>query len=339
MQSITPALLTSRALASQFTSAAFTLSQAQLLGVSRHQLATACQHGHLARSRRGLYFVRSDFERLSDVRERHLVLCDAVVRSAGDAVISHESAAIVHRLAAGRGSGTTPLGERVQVTMSGAHRSRGSNFNVCGSQLLPQDFVVVDGLPVTSVVRTAVDLARKHRLPDALIVVDSAARRLISDSISSEADAADLRAAVHDEQLAQAVIAQLHEPVSRMRGWKGVGYARAAIELANPAAESPLESLSRFNAYEAGIPAALIGWPVRGESGRRYWADFLWKDHRVIGEADGKSKYGLTADVLFAEKEREDDLRRAGFDVVRWSWDDAVVNPTKMIRRLELALR
>lgn len=329
----------SRLLASNFASGAFTAGQARHVGVTKHQLATAVAHGHLTRSRWGQYLVRSDFENLADARDRHLVLCHAAVQVAGDAVISHESAAVLHRLAAGRGRAGVPPGEQILLTISGAHRSSGSNYSVCGSQLLPRDIVFVEGVPVTSVARTAVDLARKHRLPDALIVMDAAARRLISDSVSSEADGIDLRGAVHDEQLAQAAVAQLHKSVLQMRGWKGVGYARAAIELANPAAESPLESLSRFNAYQYGIPAALIGWPVFGESGRRYWADFLWKDQLVIGEADGKSKYGLNADALFNEKEREDDLRRAGFAVVRWSWDDAVVNPTKMIRRLELALR
>jgi hypothetical protein len=124
-----------------------------------------------------------------------------------------------------------------------------------------------------------------------------------------------------------------------MRGWKGVGFARQAIALADPAAESALESVSRFNAHLAGLPLALIGWPVFGQSGRQYWADFLWKKWMVIGEADGRLKYGLDPAVLFAEKEREDDLRRAGYTVVRWTWNDAVSHPSPMVRRLESAFR
>jgi hypothetical protein len=329
----------SELLASHFTAGVFGADDAGQVGVSRDQLARAVDHGYVLRVRHGQYMMEAGFSLACGGREATLALCEGVARSIRGAVISHESAAAIHGLQYGRGSPGADPSTPVQITVSGSHHKPGPGFTVSGSTLPARDVVVVDGLAVTSLARTAVDLARKHRMPDGLIVVDSALRRMVADSLSNEWSSGDLRTAVHDSDHVCPATAELRRVVAGMTGWKGVGYAQQAIALADPAAESALESVSRYCAYLAGIPAALIGWPVRGESGRRYWADFLWKDQRVIGEADGKSKYGSDPGVLFAEKEREDDLRRAGYAVVRWTWNDAVSHPSQMVRRLESALR
>jgi hypothetical protein len=53
-------------------------------------------------------------------------------------------------------------------------------------------------------------------------------------------------------------------------------------------------------------------------------------DHRLLGEFDGKVKYGRllkpgehASDVVFREKQREDALRRVtGFSMIRITWAD-----------------
>jgi hypothetical protein len=57
--------------------------------------------------------------------------------------------------------------------------------------------------------------------------------------------------------------------------------------------------------------------------------DFGWPGLRTVGEFDGRVKYVRLlrpgqdpGDVVFEEKRREDDLRDAGLQVVRWGWDD-----------------
>jgi len=54
---------------------------------------------------------------------------------------------------------------------------------------------------------------------------------------------------------------------------------------------------------------------------------FLWHEHGVIGEFDGRIKYrrdGVATaeaeDVVYREKLREDRIRHAGWVVVRWTW-------------------
>ncbi|HJQ41942.1 MAG TPA: DUF559 domain-containing protein, partial [Jatrophihabitantaceae bacterium] len=48
--------------------------------------------------------------------------------------------------------------------------------------------------------------------------------------------------------------------------------------------------------------------------------DFLWRNARLILEADGRTKY--TDDALWQEKERELALTRMGYRVERVVWSD-----------------
>ena len=57
--------------------------------------------------------------------------------------------------------------------------------------------------------------------------------------------------------------------------------------------------------------------------------DFAWEEQRVVGEFDGRIKYGRLlrpgqdpGDAVFEEKRREDAIRDEGWGVVRWVWSD-----------------
>ena len=72
--------------------------------------------------------------------------------------------------------------------------------------------------------------------------------------------------------------------------------------------------------------------------------DSGWKDQRVLGEFDGKKKYGELGlqrgqspeYALFEEKQREDRLRDLGWQVVRWVWAD-LYTPAQLLDRLNRA--
>lgn len=60
-------------------------------------------------------------------------------------------------------------------------------------------------------------------------------------------------------------------------------------------------------------------------------SDFGWEKEGVLGEFDGRVKYGRLlrpgqspGDAVFEEKRREDALRDEGWGVVRWTWDELV---------------
>jgi very-short-patch-repair endonuclease len=73
--------------------------------------------------------------------------------------------------------------------------------------------------------------------------------------------------------------------------------------------------------------------------------DFLWRDWKVVGEFDGKLKYGRElregedpGEAVFREKIREDRLRELGYIVVRWVWDD-LRQPERLAARIRRAFQ
>ncbi|SDF10845.1 hypothetical protein SAMN05660485_02552 [Blastococcus fimeti] len=57
--------------------------------------------------------------------------------------------------------------------------------------------------------------------------------------------------------------------------------------------------------------------------------DFVWEEHDLVGEFDGRVKYGRLVrpgqdpgDAVFEEKRREDAVRDEGWRMTRWVWAD-----------------
>ncbi len=199
---------------------------------------------------------------------------------------------------------------------------------------------VVAGIPVTSLARTAVEHARHRPLHLALVPVDAALRRLTLGAPPPDDREARRRLADRPGAIA-AARRELSRVVESMRGWPGIVAAREALAYADPRAESPLESCSRGHVLERGLRSPEVGVPVVGEDGRTYYGDLVWRAERVVGEADGWSKYGLAADPmqrLREEKRREDALRRAGWLVVRWTSDELRDRPASVVARISAAL-
>lgn len=109
-----------------------------------------------------------------------------------------------------------------------------------------------------------------------------------------------------------------------MRGWKGVGFARQAVALADPLSESPGESRARLLLHNLGfeVRSQVEVYDEGGFIGR---ADLGICETMVLLEFDGQGKYHLDGDprgALWAEKNRQDALTMAGFEVVRLTWAD-----------------
>jgi hypothetical protein len=124
----------------------------------------------------------------------------------------------------------------------------------------------------------------------------------------------------------------------RWRHLGGLEQVRAAIGLARPGAQTPLETFSRLALVEEGLPEPELQAEFRDEAGLIGYVDMWWPELGVIGEADGALKYGGGADVL-AEKVREDRLRALGFIVVRWTWEEIRTNPGAVAARIRQAAR
>lgn len=95
---------------------------------------------------------------------------------------------------------------------------------------------------------------------------------------------------------------------------------------------------------ENRVPLPELQVEIDGLDGFDARVDFLWEACRVIGEFDGKIKYGrllrpgeTPGDAVFREKRREDALRELGYIVVRWIWDD-LLHPARLVARITRAL-
>ena len=268
-------------------------------GFDDRELRRMKRDGTLVPVRRGAYVRERPTERTRDEEHRELIFATAPqLRDA--AVLSHGSAAVLHGLP------TWPAIDRVHVTRN---RNSGGNrravVQVHASPLTEADTTTIDGVPVTSLARTVLDLCRTVPIEQAVAAGDRAL-------------AFGLVRAVLEDRLAE------------MARWPGTRQARRALALLDPRSESAGESVSRVRLHEAGLPAPEPQHEIYGEDGRFVArVDFCWKEKRTIGEFDGKIKYGRSLkpgqsieDVLFEEKRREDALRDLGWQIVRWLWAD-----------------
>ena len=129
-------------------------------------------------------------------------------------------------------------------------------------------------------------------------------------------------------------VEDLWEAVELCRGWPRVRTARWVIAHASTLSESPLESISRAVFYKHRVPQPLqqvwINDQIR--------VDFLWDAAKLVGEADGEMKYALDPAARRRQDEREATLRDLGYTVIRWGWDEALIEHEHLAARIRTAL-
>lgn len=162
------------------------------------------------------------------------------------------------------------------------------------------------GARVLGVARTVIDLAASEPLEQAVVLGDQSLRQGLVD------------------------IGELEHAVERMGSRPGRPRVLRAVRCMSDRSDSVGESRSRVLMSREQLPTPLTQVDVLDSAGR--WlarVDFLLPQHGVIGEFDGRIKYrrdGVATtdaeDVVYREKLREDQLRHAGWVVVRWTWAD-----------------
>jgi Protein of unknown function (DUF559) len=170
----------------------------------------------------------------------------------------------------------------------------------------------MDKIPVTSVERTVIDLARTLPFRSGVVVADSA---------------------LHGFQTGKPHLLNMIRDCSR---WPGIEKARRVVEFSDLLAESPFESIARVAFRDGGLPPPML--QVYITAGVRVIArvDFLWNEHATIAEADGAMKY---ADPERARQQlrRDADLRRAAYEVVHFTWHELVSAPEQVIQSVRAA--
>ena len=273
-----------------------TYAQAIAARVSERQLRAG---GQLIRVRQGVYAERAAHEAAEPHELALLDVAAARLTTGVDLVATGRTAALALQLPI--------LGQPSRVDL--AERKELRPLHHGSSTTLPgADVVDLLGVPVTSVPRTAVDVARRHGFAAGLVTMDAALQREVT----------------RDHLLAV---------VDACRGWRGSRTARRVVELADPLAETPLESLARARFIEHGLPPCELQVVLGDEHDPIGRVDHYWREHRTIAEGDGALKY-TDRGALFAEKRREDRLREAGFEVVRYTWDEVLRTPEIVVARI-----
>ena len=125
-------------------------------------------------------------------------------------------------------------------------------------------------------------------------------------------------------------LALLAEEWGRLRG---IGTVRQVLPQVRCGAQTPLETLSRLRLMRGGLPEPRLQVPLHDDEGLIGYADMLWDDLGIVGEADGALKYSF-GQVVFDEKLREDRIRALGYIVVRWTWDEIMRDPNRVAARI-----
>lgn len=294
-------------------------------GATDAMLRTQLASGRLVRLRSGVFVEAAQCS--SDPVAQHILLAHAEQVMNPEAVISHESAALIWGL-------PTPNfarwhGAPISLTRpSGArHRTRDGVVYHLGPlpiQHLARDG---DGYRLTTAARTAVDLSRGRPLPEALVILDGAARLACAALVSQPR-----RSDYGSPRLVRAARELLSDAAKACRS-SGV---QQVIELVEPSRESAIESLSAGHIFLAGLPTPIFQAPIRTPMGTLF-PDCLWPDHGLIGEVDGAVKY-TQADAYVREKQREQVLRDLGYRVVRWLGQEIMARPAIVIDRIARAI-
>ena len=137
----------------------------------------------------------------------------------------------------------------------------------------------------------------------------------------------------------------LFERFMSMEKWGRTRHLHIPVRMADGRADSPGESRGRWLFRLTGLPAPELQFVVRRPDGSVAGiTDWGWKDYGVLGEFDGKVKYGRLlrpdespGDAVFREKVREDEIRElTGYSMFRLIWSDLDNRPVTAarIRRL-----
>lgn len=281
-------------------------------GVSRDQLRRWARDGRVTSVAHGVYSPTEWLESLADdPRRLHAVAVGATIKRNPGLVASHESAAYLHGidllLPAGRKVPLITLTRRAKEP--GRALVRGALVRVAS---LPDDHVTAAfGVPVTTVARTVMDVARTSGFVEGVVAADSA---------------------LHSHGVIKVEFAIILEECGQ---WPGVVRARQVLGFADGRAESALESIARVRFAEFGIRPPDLQVNIRGRQGFIGRADFCWHEYRTIAEADGAMKYDDQGpERARAQLARDEKFHDEGWGTFHFTWREIYHEPALAIDRL-----
>ena len=172
---------------------------------------------------------------------------------------------------------------------------------VCQETLDPSDITRVDGVQITTPLRTAFDCLRLLRGAERLVVADALTHLGLVD------------------------LDELRRYFASKRRLRNLRIGEALLDFVEPLTESPMETRLRVVLLDGGVPMPKAQHEVRDSIGRFLGRlDFAYPEAKLGVEYDGADHW---------LQRREDDKRRAaireqGWEVLVYSADDVYKTPT-----------
>lgn len=284
-------------------------------GVTDARIRALLRRRVLIRLRRGVYARSSIAASLaSDPQGDRLLRVAAALAIAGPAAAaSHADAALIY------GLDLLDRAPEDEVSVIRPHNVTGSHTIRTGvrvhTALLPPGHVTMrNGVRVTSVARTVVDLARGSSFRSGVVVADSALRNKLTSK------------------------PELESIISQCPRWPGIQRARQVVRFSDARSESAFESIARVIFSEQGLPPPELQVWVGDDDVVIGRADFLWRAHQTIAETDGALKYSDPSRAR-AQLQRDARLRAAGYEVVHITWSEAHLAPWQVAESIRAAFR
>lgn len=188
------------------------------------------------------------------------------------------------------------------------NRNRLRGITVRGDRLADNEIQVIDGMPVTTPVRTALDLACWYPRSVAVPALDALAR-------ASSIDADD------------ALVLARQYP-----GRRGIRMARESLGLVDGGAQSPKETWLRLLLVDAGLPRPQTQIPVYDQFGELIaYLDMGWEDIKVAAEYDGEQHRTDRRQYSWDSRRREV-LEELGWIVIRVLAGDRRADVVRRVR-------
>lgn len=263
-------------------------------GLTPVQIRYRVRMKRLRQVRRGVYLVGP--VEPPNLRERAAALC-----CGPRAVVSHRSAAALWELLPPPGKATP-----VDITDPGHNRRMRGIRSHRVAKLGDEDVTVVDGVPITTVARTILDIAatvRERELEQALAQVE---RRALSSA------------------------SELLELIARNPKRHGMRTLRALLENEAGPAMTRSEAEERFLAL---IRNAELPDPETNIAIGRYELDFLWRAERVAVEVDGFA-FHSSRHRFERDRRRDAELTARGIRMMRVTWRQIEREPQALLVRL-----
>lgn len=257
----------------------FTRAMARAAGVDPRVLTRLCDAGLLRRPIHGVYLAAQAGDSI-----QLRAACLALVMPA-DSVICDRHSGWLHGAEMVLAPNDHLHLPKVSVFRPSGHGRLRNGLSVSGERnLIAEDITEIWGLPVTTPLRTALDLGRLLRRDQALAALDAMLRL---------------------EAFGQG---QLLGAIERFRGMRGVRQLRALAPIADGRAESPGESVLRLRWIDFGLPRPEPQISVYVDGIEVARLDVGLDDLKYAAEYDGEEWHSSD------EQRRHDRKRRAWLD-------------------------